>query len=96
MEPRVLLLMPTSTYRVADFLKAARKRGIRASVGSEEHQALADYTPGETLALDFRNLEASTARIRDFAERYPIAAILSLDDQAALLAAHASRSLRLP
>lgn len=88
--------MPTSTYRVADFLKAARKLGVRASIGSEEHQALADYTPGETLALDFRNLEASTARIRDFAEHYPIAAILSLDDQAALLAAHASRSLHLP
>src|SRR6266850_172946 len=40
MKPTVLLLMPTTTYRAADFVAAGLRTGVRVVVGSEEKQTL--------------------------------------------------------
>ena len=39
--PRVLLILPTATYRAPDFLAAARALGVEVIVGSEQPQAMA-------------------------------------------------------
>ena len=39
--PRVLLLLPTSTYRAPDFVRPRPASGVEVVVGSEERQALA-------------------------------------------------------
>ena len=40
--PRVLLLLPTETYRAKDFLAAAERVGVEVVVGCERRPALAD------------------------------------------------------
>ncbi len=38
---RVLLLLPTATYRAPDFIAAAARLGVEVVVGSERRQAMA-------------------------------------------------------
>src|SRR3990172_4536204 len=50
---RVLLLLPTSTYRTRDFLDAAESLGVEVVVGSEETSTLESFQPRRLLTLDF-------------------------------------------
>ena len=93
--PRLLLLMTTTTYRAHDFLEAARRLGIEAVVGSDREQALADLTPGKSLALDFFHPEAGTQAIIAFSKNRSLDAIVAVDDDGALVAATASEALGL-
>ena len=95
-EPRVLLLLPTRTYRATDFLEAALKLNVEVVVASEEAATTADLSPRHTLVLDFSAPTAATQIIVEFAETYPIAAIVGVDDDTTLLATAASEALGLP
>ena len=95
MNRRILLLMPTTTYRVGDFLAAARAIGVEVAVGSDQKQALEDYNPGATLTLDFTDPARSTQRIAAFADTFPLAAVVSLDDEGTVVAARAAEALGL-
>ena len=95
-EPRVLLLLPTRTYRATDFLEAALKLNVEVVVASEEAATTADQSPRHTLVLDFSAPAAATQMIVEFAETYPIAAIVGVDDDTTLLATTASEALGLP
>jgi biotin carboxylase len=92
----VLLLLPTTTYKVTAFLEAAARLGIDVVVGSDRRQALADHAPGRTLALDFLDPEAAAAAIAAFARERPLDAIVPADDETTVLAAMASAVLGLP
>ena len=94
--PRVLFLMPTKTYRASAFLAAAERLQIDAVVGSDRHQALEEFTSGKTLTLDFYDVEATSKAIVEFANRFPLQAIIAVDDDTAVLAAVASEALSLP
>lgn len=93
---RVLLLLPTRTYRATDFLEAALKLNVEVVVASEEAATTADLSPRHTLVLDFSAPIAATRTIVEFAETYPIAAIVGVDDDTTLLATAASEALGLP
>ncbi len=95
-ESRVLLLLPTRTYRATDFLEAALKLNVEVIVASEEAATTADLSPRHTLVLDFSAPTAATQTIVEFAETYPIAAIVGVDDDTTLLATAASEALGLP
>lgn len=94
--PRILLLLATTTYRAEDFLEAAQRLGVDVVVGSDQRQALADLVPDSTLELDFNDLSASTRKVVELARRRPLDAIVSAEDDGALLAAAASAALSLP
>jgi biotin carboxylase len=93
---RVLLLIPTRTYRTHDFMAAAARLDVEVVVGSEHRPALAGLMEGRHLRLDFDDLGGSTARIIAFAQTYPLAAIVAVDDAGTLLAAAAAEALGLP
>ena len=95
-KPRVLLLLPTRTYRATDFLEAALKLNVEVVVASEEAATTADLSPRHTLVLDFSEPTAATQTIIEFAETYPISAIVGVDDDTTLLATAASEVLGLP
>ncbi|RKU15151.1 phosphoribosylglycinamide synthetase [Candidatus Poribacteria bacterium] len=95
-KPRVLLLLPTRTYRATDFLEAALKLNVEVVVASEEAATTADLSPRHTLVLDFSAPAAATQTIVEFAETHPIAAIVGVDDDTTLLATTASGALGLP
>jgi biotin carboxylase len=93
---RLLLLIPTSSYRVSDFLEAAHRLNVEVSVGSDQRQVLEKFSQGRTVTLNFRNLERGTKQIVDFAHRYPLRAIIATDEETTMLAAKASKALGLP
>ena len=93
---RVLLLLPTRTYRATDFLEAALKLNVEVVVASEEAATTADESPRHMLVLDFSAPPAATQTIVEFAKTYPIAAIVGVDDDTTLLATAASEALGLP
>src|SRR5213080_2149193 len=90
---RVLLLIPSRTYRTHDFMAAASRLGIEVVVGSEHRPALAGLMEGRHLRLDFHDIERSTARIVDFSKAKPLAAVVAVDDAGTLLAASAAAAL---
>ncbi|HYV19566.1 MAG TPA: ATP-grasp domain-containing protein [Verrucomicrobiae bacterium] len=94
--PRVLLLLPTNTYKAADFLAAADHLGVEAIVGSDQPQALEDITPGRTMTLEMGDDAAAARRIAWFAKGRPLAAVIPTDDRTAVIAARASELLGLP
>ncbi len=93
---RLLLLIPTTSYRVGDFLEAARRLDVEVAVGSNRRQVLEKYARGGTVTLDFRNIEKGVEQILAYARKYPLKAIVPVDDEPVLLAAKASRALGLP
>ena len=92
---RVLLLFSPATYRAEAFLEAARQLDLEVIQGVDMPEALADlwHMP---LGLDFTDVACSTRDILEYARQMPLHAILSVDDSASLLAAHASAALGLP
>ena len=93
---RLLLLIPTSTYRTHDFMAAAATLDVAVVVGSDRRQALAGLTPGKTLALDFARPAASVEEIVAFSKRYPVQTVVGVDDETVVLAAMACSALGLP
>lgn len=93
---RLLLIIPTTTYRTHDFIEAAHKLNVEVIVGSDQPQALAEQAPGTTLALTFQDLKAATRQITAFARAHPLHAVIPVDDDATLLAAMAAEALGLP
>jgi biotin carboxylase len=93
---RVLLLIPSRTYRAHDFMAAAARLGVEVVVGSEHRPALAGLMEGRHLRLDFEDVGVSTGRIVAFAQTHPLAAVVAVDDGGTLLAATASQALGLP
>lgn len=93
---RVLLLLPTTTYRTADFLDAVSGLDIEVVVGSERTPALAGLMEGRALRVDFRRPDAAVLAIAGYARERPLDAIVPVDDEATLVAAKAAAALGLP
>ena len=93
---RVLLLLPTRTYRARDFMEAAYRLGVEVVVGSERRQVFAPLFPGGHLRLDFLRPRQAVRSIATFARSYPLDAIVAVDDEGTVLAAAAAKALGLP
>src|SRR6266568_9385459 len=91
---RVLLLMSPATYRAGAFLSAAQRLDIEVVVGIDLPEKLADYWH-VPLGVDFSDIPTSVQTIADYAQQHHIDAVLSVDDSACELAAHASLALGL-
>jgi len=88
--------MRTRTYRAKAFLRAAERAGVRVTVATEREQPLSRLTAGATLALDFQHEKDARAQIQTFAQKYPIDAVVGVDDDTTILAAQLAQALHLP
>ncbi len=93
---RLMLLVPTRSYRAGDFIAAASRLDLEVVVGSDQPSVLSGVAPDRTLALDFRDPAATAAEIARFAARRPLDAIVAVDDAATVAAARACELLGLP
>ncbi len=93
---RVLLLIPSASYRAPDFMAAAAQLDVDVVVGSDERSAVESFLPGATVALPLGNADAAADAIEAFATERPLAAIVAVDDAGTLAAARASERLGLP
>ena len=83
--PRVLLLLPTSTYRAGDFLDAARALRTEVVVASDHRSAMAARGLADGMVpIDCARPDRAAAAIVELAERTPIDAVVAVDDQACL------------
>lgn len=90
---RVLLLLPTATYRARDFLAAAERLGADVVVASERRQALAGLMGDRALRIDLDHPESAADTIVASAEKTPLDAVVAVDDQGVLVAALAGARL---
>src|SRR4051812_43906588 len=93
---RVLLLLPSGTYKAPDFLEAARRLGVEVVIASETEQTLADAMGDRALVVDLADPPGSAAAISTLARRRRLDAVVAVDDQGLLIAAPAARKLGLP
>ncbi len=93
---RVLLLIPSRTYRTKDFLDAARALEVDVVVGSEHASPATDLSGGHALELSLADVSAGTGAIVDFARRFPLDAVVPVDDGSTIVAAVGAAALGLP
>lgn len=92
---RVLLILPSGTYRAPDFVAAAQAIGVDLVIGSD--QALATDPAGErSVVLDLDRPEAAAEQIARYAEERPLQAIIAVDDAGVLTSTIAAERLELP
>ena len=93
--PRVLLLLPTTTYRTHAFMEAARRLGVEVTVASEEASALAKLNPSGLLRVNFGDPSRAARQVVQFAGKHPITAVVPVDDQVTICAATICQALGL-
>jgi biotin carboxylase len=91
---RVVLVLPTSTYRAADFVEAAAALGATVVVASDHEQLLA--ATDRSLTVDLHDPAGTALAVADLDGRAPIDAVVAVDDQGVLVAAEAAARLGLP
>jgi len=92
---RILLLLPTATYRAPDFLAAAADLGVDVVVGSEYRQALSGFMGDRAVLVPLTDVAAAVDAILALHRRSPLDAVLAVDDQGVAIASAAAARLRL-
>ena len=64
---RLLLLLPTTTYRTEDFLDAARTLGVDIVCASEKPSTFEAHAPDHLLTLDFADPDGAAAKVAELA-----------------------------
>jgi biotin carboxylase len=92
---RVLLLLPTTTYRTKAFIDAALRIGTDVTAASEKPSTLESQNPSTLLTLDFLDPESAARAVSRFAEEFPIDAVIPVDEDTAVVAASVAGALGL-
>lgn len=90
--PRVLLVLPSASYRAPDFVAAARALDVELVVASEGQQAFPD--PDRFVRISLRHRHRSVERILALGGP-PLDAIMAVDDAGVEIAAAAAAELGL-
>ncbi len=93
--PRVLLVLPTATYRADAFLAAARRLGVEVTTASDQAQVLADVMGDRFVRVPLEDPDAGAAAIAALDGRRALDAVVAVDDQGLLTAAAAAARLGL-
>src|SRR6267154_1754840 len=93
--PRLLLLLPTVTYRTVAFIEAARRLGADLTVASERPSTFERANPTGLVTLDFANPTHAAAQAREFARAHPVHGVVAVDDDTAVVAAAIAEALGL-
>ncbi|MCU1483372.1 MAG: biotin carboxylase [Actinomycetia bacterium] len=91
---RVVLVLPTATYRATDFLAAAEALGATVVVASDRDQVLA--AADRSLTVDLADGPGTAAAVEGLDARVPVDAVVAVDDQGVIVAAEAAARLGLP
>jgi len=96
MKPRLLLLIPTSTYRAEAFVRAARRLAVDLSIASEMPSSLAHLHPVDLPSFDFGDPAAAAAKARSVLRDTHVTAVVPVDDRAVPAAAAIAAELGVP
>src|SRR5258708_33327889 len=93
-QKRLLLLMSPATYRAGAFLNAAKNLNLKIVVGIDLPETLSEYWHGP-LGLGFNDMGKFLRNLVVYAQVFPLAAIISVDDSVSELPALATTSVDL-
>src|SRR5437879_13678462 len=93
---RLLLLLPTTTYRAEAFLDAARKLKLEVVVGSKSAAMMEDRGDAAFLPLNMHDWDEAVRSVVEFARAAPIDIVVGVDDHTKVLAAAISAALGVP
>lgn len=82
--PRVLLLLPTTTYRTKAYLDAALKLGVEVVAASEISSSLQSKNPENLLTLDFFDPKRAAEQVVEYAKQFPVDAVIPVDEDTAV------------
>jgi biotin carboxylase len=88
-------LVPSFTYRAADFVAAASRVGADVVIGSDREQALAEAMGDRAVVVDMQDASVGADAIEKLHARNPIDAVVAVDDQGVVVAAVAAQRLGL-
>jgi biotin carboxylase len=92
---RLLLLIPTTTYRTEDFVEAARRLEVDLVIASDRPNVMSGQFPDHLLTLPLSDPGAAVEEVRRFAARRPLDAVVPVDDLTTVAAAAICRDLGL-
>lgn len=84
---RLLLLVPTSTYRTEDFMEAARRLDVDLVVASERPNVMGERYPDHLLSLPFDDPERAAREMGEYARARPLDAVVPVDDETTVVGA---------
>src|SRR5262245_7077154 len=77
---RLLLLIPTTTYRTEDFVEAARTLDVDLVTASDRPTVMSGEFPDSLLPLPFADTGAAVRTMREYARVRPLHAVVPVDD----------------
>ncbi len=92
---RLLLLIPTTTYRTEAFVQAAAKLDVELVVASERPSVLEAARPDNLLTLDFGDPGKSARAVAEYARRHRVDAVVPVDDRTTVVGAAIAERLGL-
>ncbi len=93
---RLLLILPSATYRASDFLTAARELGVAVTVASERRAAMSAVMGERALTLRLSDPAHAAEQIVQRARETPFAAVVGVDEEGVMAAALGAERLGLP
>jgi biotin carboxylase len=93
---RLLLLLPTTTYRTEAFLDAARKLDVDIVCASEHPNVFEARAPDNLITVDFADLAKAADTVAAFHRRHPLRAVVPVDDLTTVVASAIAERLGLP
>src|SRR5947199_4210529 len=93
--PRLLLLLPTVTYRTVAFVEAARRLGVEVTVAAERPSTFEQANPTGLVTLDFAAPARAAGQPRAFARTHLVRGVVAVDGDTAVVAAAVAEELGL-
>src|SRR5436190_2223677 len=94
--PRILLLLPTTTWRAEAFLSAAGRLGLGVTVATNHDLVWSRRDPERFITLDFDRPEVAADEVEAYARQHWLDAIVGVDDDTVVVAAVIAARLGLP
>ncbi|HSB41558.1 MAG TPA: ATP-grasp domain-containing protein [Methylomirabilota bacterium] len=83
---RLLLLIPTTSYRTEDFVEAARALDVDLVVAADRPNVMAGEFPDHLLTLPFNDATTAAREMQAYAARRPLDAVVPVDDATTVVA----------
>jgi biotin carboxylase len=93
--PRVLLLLPTTTYRTKAYIDAALKLGVDVVAASEISSSLQHQNSENLLTLSLFEPEAAAQEAAKYAKQFPVDAVVPVDEDTAVVSGFVAEAIGL-
>jgi biotin carboxylase len=92
---RVVIIIPSSTYRATDFVSAAERLGLELVIASDRRPTLEAVMGDRSQVVRLDRPDEAAPKLTQLHERLPFDAVLGVDDQGVLIASLVAERLSL-